>query len=720
MSIRFYALLLTTGILASAPAVGAQQACVQLSDGLPAIEPSDDPRLILDADHVDLTAEGGSNLLGHVHLRYGEHEFLSDQMGYDAARQRISVPEGSTFRSPTLTVRSRAAEFDLRNNSGDFDGTDFVLPQRPARGDAEHLTVDADGRATLQSVRYTTCAPLADAWYLEASKITLDHEEGLGTAKHARLRFYGVPVLYAPWFQFPIDDRRRSGLLFPTFGSSDRTGFDFEQPVYLNLAPNYDLTLTPRYMSDRGIQMAASGRYLWDQAQGSLGYEILKDRQLNDDTRNYLHFRHRGLINSRLGLDLRYAEVSDRAYFEDLGSSNIDLSAITHLERSARLTYNVPAAYRVQMLFQDYQPIASNLPAVDDPYRRLPQVRFDSITRNSKWNTRLGFDGEYVNFVRSSSVEGQRIDLHPYARWEKDQIAWFAKSQLDFRYTTYTLENTAPAQPHQQDRALPQISAESGLRFERITANGSLQTMAPQLYYLYVPYRNQDNLPIFDTGAPDFDITQLFSRNRFSGEDRLSDANQIAGAVTLRQLDADSGLVRASATFGQLYRFERPRVQLPGEQTPVRGATDFISAVDYALSEVWRLYADAQWSPQTEEFTRTSAAVRYRSGRWYAEAAYRFREALLEQTDLTVAAPVTPRLSINSRWRYSLRDNHTLDSFTGLRFETCCWAISGAYRRYVADTQGRFNSGVYLQLELKGLAMLGTALPGSGRDPFLD
>ncbi|HEY1076966.1 MAG TPA: LPS assembly protein LptD [Fontimonas sp.] len=683
--------------------------CVQLTDPPPKLDFSPDPRLILDADRADLLSGGLSSLTGSVRLRYGDKEFTADQLDFDKEAGTVAVNAESNFRNEELLIRSESASFDLNNETGLFNDTSFVLIERAARGTSQRVELARDATVELEGVRYTSCAPGTDTWYLEASEIKLDTDEGLGTAKHARLRFMGVPILYAPWFQFPIDDRRRSGLLFPVIGETDKTGWDFRVPLYLNLAPNYDATITPRYMSDRGVQIDTEAQYLLRRAEGSLGYEYLSEDRATGERRDFTEFSHRGVLSSRLGMDIHYAEVSDPAYFEDLGGT-VDLSSITHLERSARFIYNAPAAYTVQALFQDYQTIASNLDPIDDPYRRVPQIRIDAITRNGLWNTRVGADAEYVNFVRSSSVEGQRIDLHPYLRWERDRVAWFAKSQIDYRYTAYELTDTAAGVDSTQDRALPQFSAEAGLRFERIDESGALQTLEPRLYYLFVPTENQDSLPVFDSGEPDFDFTQLFARNRFSGEDRISDANQFAVALTGRQLDANTGNVRASASFGQLFRFEAPEVRLPDEVAPPRGATDFIGSVNVQLSDRWTALIDTQWSPKSSNFTRTAAGMRYRSERRWAELAYRFREDLLEQTDLIVSTPVYGGVSLVGRWRYSIADDHTLDSMAGLSYETCCWAVHTSYRRYVADTRGDFNSGVYLQLELKGLARIGSGM----------
>ncbi len=694
-------------LLAAPSAHGDTGVCTQLTDSLPTLEFSSDPQLELTADSVDASADGLSRLLGSVRLRQGDKELTADQLDFDETERVVQINAESLFRNRELTIRSSSAELDLDDETGLFNNTEFVLPQRAARGDSNAILLSRAGTADLDGVRYTTCAPDSNAWYLEAGSIHLDHEEGLGTARNARLRLMGVPIFYAPWFQFPIDDRRRTGLLFPTIGRSDRTGWDFRQPVYLNLAPNYDATLTPRFMSDRGLQINGEGRYLMPRAEGSMGYEYLENDNQNGETRAYGYFNHLGLISRRLGADIRFAEASDRSYFEDFGG-NIDLSAITHLERSARFTYAAPAAYTVQMLLQDYQTISSNLATTDDPYQRLPQVRFDAITRNAVWDTRAGIEGEYVNFARDSSTEGQRVDLHPYLRMEKDWLAWFIKSQVDFRYTAYELAGESALQSQNPDRALYSYSAEYGLRFERITSGGAVQTMEPHVFYLYTPYENQDDLPIFDSGEPDFDYTQLFARNRYSGADRISDANHMAIAVTGRHLDSKTGAELVSGSIGQLFRFTAPRVQLPDDSSPQQGATDFIGSLDYHLSETLSVGLDTQWSPENAEFSRSSVALRYHSDLRTLQLAYRYRAGLLEQADVLLATPLYNGVSVLGRWRYSLSDRQSLDTVAGLQYETCCWGVQAAYRRYVSNTAGDFNSGIYLQLELKGLARVGT------------
>lgn len=686
--------------------------CAQITDTLPPIIAAPDDKVRITADQADLIDNGLSKLSGSVKLKRDDQEITAEQLDYDELEQRVIINHESLFRSSKIVVDSQKSQFDLDDKSGLFSDNSFVLLSRGARGHSDQLQVNADKTATLRGANYTTCAPGNNSWYLEASKIDLDYDEGVGTARNARLRFLGVPIFYSPWLEFPIDDRRRSGLLYPVLANTRKTGFDIREPVYINLAPNYDMTFTPRYMSDRGTQLELTGRYLLSNSEGDAGYQYLNRDRATDEQRTYLYFNDRSLLTPHLSMDLHYADVSDPEYFEDLGGNGIDLSSDSFLDRSARLLYQSPASYSVQMLVQGYQKITSNLTQVEEPYRRLPQIVFNTETRNSFLYSRAGLSSEYSNFARDNSVEGQRIDIDTYIKVERDTIAWYSKAQLDYRYTGYQLTGTAPGVNSTPDRALPVLSAEYGLRFERLLDDGTPQLLEPRLFYLYVPYRRQDDLPVFDSGEPDFDFTQLFARNRFSGLDRISDANELTLALTGRQLDPETGAVKVSASLGQLYRLESPRVTLPGESSPDAGLTDLVGEFEYNLSAHWGTRLLAQWSPENAEFSRAGVAIRYRDdNRHLIETAYRYRRGLLEQTDLTVMTPVYKAISLAGRWRYSIQDDQSLDTYVGLRYDTCCWAADVAFRRYISDSRGTMNNGIYFQLELKGLGQIGSGFP---------
>ena len=682
---------------------------IDYSRELPPIAP--DPRLVLNADHVDLTQDGVSRLSGSVLISRDSREFSAQQVDYNKADNLLHVDSQSLFRDPSLIIKSQSLQYNLLTEQGVFNQASYTLIPLAARGQSERIEVAQAGWATLTDMSYTTCAPDAESWLLKAGTLRLDQDTGMGYAHDATLWFQHVPVLWLPYFQFPIDGERHTGFLPPIIGRSDNTGFDLRAPFYLNLAPNYDVTLIPRYMSERGAQLGGRVRYLLSQSQGTLYGEYTP---YDDDThteRSYLNFSHEGLINQRLGVEAQYAQVSDRNYFQDLGGS-VDLTSTSFLAQGAKLTYAAPASYTITALVQGYQPVASSITTDDNPYQRLPQINLDALTRNSYMDTKLGLQGQFTNFARSSSVEGQRVLAQPYLHWEQDHSSWYSAAQTDLSYTYYNLTGTAQGQSAQQERTLPVTSLEGGLHFERITDAGSLQTLEPKLFYLYVPYHAQDELPVFDSGQPDFDFPELFARNRYTGEDRIGDANQLTSAVSTRLIDPQSGLVKISASLGEIYRFTAPRVNLPGFSTPSVGSSDYIGSVEYQLTQRWSAAAIAEWTSQFDRFERTEVDLRYREpenglyGR-RLDVAYRFFDGLLQQADVAFSTPIVDRWRAAARVRYSLFNDQIQESFLGLEYQTCCWAVRGTYRRYLSSTNGDYNTGVYFQIDLKGFSKLG-------------
>ena len=729
----------------------AELTCPQLDTGGNLLPPERDDQLHITANDAELTEDGLSNFSGSVRLTQAGKLFETPTLDFDKKNRKVYVNAESLFRNRTLLIKSESAEFDLAANTGSFKDTEFTLVERGARGTADQITLARAGLAEVHEVTFTSCAPGSEQWLLVASEIDLDKPAGVGRARNARLWVGHIPILYAPWFRFPIDNRRRSGLLFPTLGDTRRTGLDIRVPLYLNLAPNYDAQLIPRFMSTRGTQIGAEGRYLFESATGRIGYEYLgHDQQLGIE-RSFLDVQHQQLLASRLSLDAKYGEVSDPAYFEDLGG-RLEASSVTHLERSATFTYAAPSAYVATARVSEYQTVSSIaiseptlIRQATDPYRRFPELRIEALTPGDLLDTKLGFDGEYVKFERGLPPEGQRLDLDPYVRLQRDETSWSIGSQFDWRYTRYRVTDPnaltalaaslgstpiAPSAP-EATRSLPEFSLDSGLRFDRLTDAGKLQTFEPKLFYLWVPYRNQDALPVFDSGEPEFNFVELFSRNRFSGEDRISDANHLAGTITSRLLDPTDGTVQFTASVGQIYRFEPERVTVnrPGfsDTAPDRGATDFIGALDYRLTEGWHAGTVAQWSLDTNNFNRTGVFLRYRAEERRVDLSYRYRrdqagQPGIEQTDASFRTPVWGPMGVLARWRFSIRDGRTQEGLGGLEYQSCCLAVRVAVRRYQfsadlanpAETDlllqqaiPHYTTGAYLQLELMGLAKLG-------------
>ncbi len=703
MSLRH--LLALTLLALSAPLLWAGDAsCLQLDPG--ALDTSPKDKLVVTADQIDGASGSLASLLGSVRLRLGDREITSEALQYDSTQRIVTSNMPSQFRNDDYIIISRSASYDLNREAGIFRNSEFTLVSRGARGKAVEMVIEKSGRAQLSGISYTTCAPGRDSWRLTAAELDLDRNTGIGVARNATLRVGEVPVFYTPYIRFPIDGERHSGFLFPTFGSNTRTGFDARWPYYLNLAPNYDATLTPRFMSDRGTQLGASGRYLFARSTGRINLEYLpSDAQFDNRSRAFGELQHDALLNQRLALAVHYAEASDPRYLEDL-SFTPGLSNSPYLESSARLIYQAPSSYRLQALVQKFQPLAGTL-AVDDPYQRLPELRFDGVTRNEVLNSRLGLTAIATNFTRTGSVAGTRQVLKPSINWTRDTGAYYTAVQGDFHYTRYQLRDENAQQLDDRQRSLPIVTGDAGLRFARTGADGGLQLLEPRLFYLYVPYRDQDGLPIFDAGQTDYDFPQLFARNRFIGEDRIADANQLTTALSYRALNA-AGATRFTAAFGQIYRVDPSRVTVPGRAAPDAGSSDYLASGEWRINPRFSSTALLQVSPDTGGFSRTNLGLRYRSSRYRADFGYRFRSGLLEQYDASGAVPIGRSFKAAARVRYSTKEDRLLDALAGLEYETCCYAVQAAYRRYLVNSAGQIDSGIFLQLELKGLSRLGT------------
>lgn len=712
-TLRCCAALLLLALASGAEA--AVPSCPQLTYGNAFSPASTDQHVVIQADHASgsLGNNGISTLSGAVHVSQNGREFSTSQLDYDRATQHLLVNQESLFRDPHFIIKSGTANFDLNSQSGVFTQSEITLPQRHSRGSAARISVARAGTAELDHARYTTCAPGDEAWVLTASRINLDQKQGVGTARNAVLHFQGLPLLYLPYFQFPTDGRRHSGLLYPTIAQSGKTGFDARIPLYLNLAPNFDDTFTPRLLSRRGVLLGNDFRYLFERNTGSFEYQYLNHDRDTGGVRSFIHVQQQGLLSDRLGLDVNFAQVSDINYFDDFGgASNANgllNSSTPYLPRGATLTYHGTSPYTIRLLAQSYQPLAIISDPNNKPYTRLPELTFDGITSNDLHNIRAGIDSSATNFQRKNSIQGQRLYLDPYLRWDLDRTGWYASSRIDGTYTKYALSGPLNGLPQNPQRVLPEFSLGGGLKFERTTDGGRLQTLEPHLFYLYVPFKNQDNLPVFDSGLPDFDFPELFARNRYTGEDRIADANQLTSVLTTRLIDPVTGLVSLSASIGQIYRFVAPKVVLPGFDLPSAGTSDYVGSIDYRLSRHWDTRGTVQWSPSSNRITRSAVALRYRGEhRERFDIAYRYRQGLFNQADVSFVAPVYERWHVAGRLIYSIRDASSLEAFGGVEYETCCWAIRGGVRRYVSSVTGGFSTGGFVQFTLKGLTSLGS------------
>jgi LPS-assembly protein len=594
--------------------------------------------------------------------------------------------------------------------AGHFTGAEFELPAQPARGSAAELDVTRTGSLSLSEVSFTTCPVGNDDWFLRASSIDIDQRAQLGKGRNVRVELKGVPILYAPLITFPVGDARKSGFLFPSFGNSDKSGFELGVPYYFNLAPNYDLTLTPFLLSRRGPGLDAEFRYLTERSRGQVETRYLPGDDLAGRDRRLSTITHLTDLSDRLRFNASLADASDSRYFEDFGLGP-DGTSVTFLDRYLHLAW-LGRGWRFDGRVQDFQTIDLTVDPLSRPYARLPQFQFSGAWPRVGGRLTTAFDAEATYFDRDLGTTGLRLDLAPRIAWAFRRPGWYIEPSAAWRLTAYELSEVASGADDAPDREAPILSLDAGMQFERVAGarDHLVHTLEPRLRYTYIPFRDQSQLPVFDTALPDLNLVQLFRTNRYVGADRLGDANELAAGLTTRLFHADSGQQFLTATIGQRFYFESPRVVLPGEIPESRNASNLVGEIELTAWRNWSARIAMEWDDEESNTVLGQAGLQYRPRPdAVINLGYRYREGLLEQWDGSFAWRLSPSWQVFARQVYSTKEKKSIDRFVGFEYGSCCWRVRLLGRRYVSNRTGESDNSVMLQLELKGLSSVGTS-----------
>ncbi len=589
-----------------------------------------------------------ATLAGDVVLRQGSMQVEADEASLHQAENRGELNGNIKLRDKDALVVGDHAELQLDNGEAKIDNAEYVLHKASVRGNALYAKRQEDAIIRLKDGTYTRCEPGSNAWNLKGNNITLNPATGFGTATNVTLRVKDIPVFYTPYIYFPIDDRRQSGFLPPSLGTSSDTGFYLETPYYFNLAPNYDATLYPTYMTNRGLLLEGEGRYLTKSSQGQFGAAYLDDqedeRKLQseyEDQRWLYSWKHTGGLDSRLLAEVDYTDISDPYYFQDL-KTDLGLNTTNYVNQRGALTYRGDS-YTARLNAHAYE-----LATVSDitPYDRLPQITFDGALPFQPGGLNLTYGTEFVRFDRDlrdgfftdengnsttkwldeniaglARANGDRVHLEPGVSLPLSWTWGYLKPSVKYAYTDYKLDLDSQGKSQltsfddAPDRGLPISSLDSGLYFDRDTqwfGKPFRQTLEPRLFYLYVPEEDQTDIPIFDTGESSFNYASLFRENRFSGRDRIGDENKLSLGVTNRWIQPN-GFERQRFSIGQAVYFADRKVQMPG--IDFRTREDAQSSVSpyaleylYRFNRDWRLTSDFNWDPDSHR-TRSGSAI---------------------------------------------------------------------------------------------------------------
>jgi LPS-assembly protein len=583
----------------------------------------------------------------------------------------------------------------------------YRLELNKAQGKAERIDFEARDRARVSEGTYSTCEGPDPDWYLEANTLNLDTGRDIGTASTSIVYFKGVPILGTPYMSFPLSDARKSGFLPPTVGTTNKGGLELTVPYYFNIAPNRDLTVYPKIISQRGLQLGAQGRYLGETFAGETRVESLVNDRLSKSDRYAISSTHRQTFAPGLTFSSDLNAASDDNYPNDFPTS-LTTARQRLLLRDMNLGY-AGSFWTAAARASNYQVLQDPLSHIDPPYARLPQLTFNAARQDVK-----GFDwsvaSEATRFWHPDSVRfvsGDRVVVNPRISYPTIRPGYFLTPSFSVHAATYSIDNPAPGAPSTLTRVLPTLSADSGLIFERDTSffgNPATQTFEPRLFYVYTPFRDQTQLPNFDTGLADFNFSQAFSENRFSGHDRISDANQLTAAVTSRFIES-SGTERMRFALAQRFYFNDQRVVAASNET----RSDMLLAIGGQVTSSISIDTNVQYSQSLRTVSRSSYGVRYQPGQKKVLNLQYRRDLLaaLELVDVSGQWPIASRWYAVGRVNYSLLDKKVAEGLLGMEYKADCWVFRVVGQRLPTAT-GVVTTALFFQLELNGLSKLGS------------
>jgi LPS-assembly protein len=735
------------------PAANGKPASPTSKLGLKEKKPElDDGNIDVTGDHITMGVDGNGKLQGHVVVRQGDRTVTGDEIDYNTKTNNVKTDSGIQYDDPVVKLTGNGGSYSPTDGA-DFHAATFDLKQRAARGSADALKLTPEGVIDLKNVEFTTCPKTDEAWHIHANSVELDTTARIGTAHAATVDFEGVPIFYLPYMSFPLSNERKSGFLFPTIGNNSRSGPSLATPYYWNIEPNADLTFEPIEYSKRGPDLGGEARYLSSFDHGEIQWNYLPYDNVFHSERDRIKLTNVMELPDNFRFSVDAQNVSDTEYFEDFAQGPEGTST-AFLPQQAVVTYR-DEHWKVDAEVQHYQTTDITLPDFERPYARLPSLGASAdFAYGPAQQLHYGFESEIVNFNRpvlpqaanchpftsgpSQCLTGWRVDAMPQASLNFDAPGYFIRPGIAWRATQYELNDDDPrtdplrnpAENLSPLRTLPIASFDTGLIFEREAGSHDQRriTLEPRLMYLYVPYRNQDQLPLFDTALPDLDPVELFRNNRYVGADRVGDANQVSLGVTSRLLDAHDGRQFLSATIGQIYYFSNPKVLLPnevsidpnvasipGEVPRTDNRSDFVAQLSLTAFQDWSADLGLQWDPQTNQSQRSQINIQYKpSGQAVINVGYRYQRDLLQQAEVSSAWPVNDSWNIFARGVYSIQDGEWLERFAGFEYRSCCWKVRLGARSFVSNRNGTSDTGEYMELELSGLANV-----GSESDQFL-
>ncbi|MGA2552262.1 MAG: LPS-assembly protein LptD [Burkholderiaceae bacterium] len=700
--------------LAVLPLSALAQEGLQLKPQHTLIDPNSHPKEEVPkfgiADEISGQEDVDAVLTGHAELRQANENIKADTIHYFQVEDEMLATgsvrlyqHGDVYVGPELHLH-------LDDDHGYFIAPTYSFGTQGSRGYADRINFFDRTHSELIEAVYTTCPPGDYEWYLTADVMRLDEDINEGAGTNSVLYFEGVPILASPYLTFPLSNERKSGFLPPTLSLVSTNGWEFILPYYWNIAPNYDMTIVPNYMSKRGLQLGADLRYLDPNNNGYLRYEAIDDNETQTFrySEAFVDYWHgTGALAGFSGV-LNYSKVSDPYYFNDFSRTFAAASTRT-LPRDAEVSYG-STYWTATLRTLSYQTLEQTGSFLTPPYNEVPQMLFHAA-RLDYGGFDLNLDAQFTRFTSPGLVDGDRWVFNPSVAYPIVGPGYFITPKVSYNTTTYSLTNVAAGQPDSITRNLPTVSLDSGVIFERdanLFGNDYLQTLEPRIFYVKRPYQNQSAIPNFDSGVPDDNFDQLFSENTFVGYDRLADENQVTAAVTTRLLNPQTGSEMFRAAIGERFYLSDQLVTLPGG-TPVNaGQADFLAAISGRITPTLSIDTGLDYSSTVGGMERSNIG-----GTWQPEPLkqltieYRYLRGQFDQFDVSGQWPLWGNFYALGRVNYSARDKTLVQGFAGLEYKGCCYVLR-FFAQHYATGLGTSSTSVFMQLELNGFSNIGS------------
>ena len=727
---------------------GIDCACLpsELQFASPTIAPGENGKfpISLEADNVEAEGQELVTLSGNAEVKQGRKTIVADQIKYYRDSDRV-VAKGNVemitdrgdyissqeidVYAPTQIGSLTNSQFKLAQSIDSDNGIDTVKIE--SRGSAGEINLEGENLFSLKDALYTNCPEGNNSVYVSGGALEIDRAAGVGKARNALVRFKGVPIFYAPYISFPINDERKTGFLTPGFGSDEESGEIFEFPWFWNIAKNQDMTITPRYYTDRGTQVGIEYRRKSNSSQTYVYGEYLPEDDLFEgESRDMLSISHSQDFTENLSGRINFNDVSDSQYFEDL-RNGIRYFSASFVPQEASLTYSADY-FTLKAFAKEYVIVDSDINEERQPYERLPVVSLSTKFPKGPWGIKYGIDANYSDFSSDFRLEGTRTAITPYVSLPLSNIWGEITPKISFNHRSYSLDNVEEGQEDSPSFSVPIFSLDTKVVFEKNTSwfgDGALQTLEPRLFYVYAPEEDQDDVPLFDTGLSSLNSKSgIFRENRFNGYDRVGDTNQVTLSVTTKITDNETGDQRLKASIGQLYLIDDLEVGLDENSeiiesglgdlfaelsTYSKGAwtTSTFVRYDHELSEIRSASFEVGYEP--EDNNRKKIAMDY----YYSKSPTTENET--EQVILSANWPISDRWSFYGYERYSIDDSESLETTLGVEYNACCWKLRFTGQERVQNTRNVDDDdkrqSFFIELELTSLGSIRTGLQSGHR-----